>query len=135
MDQLMRASLLPTPTVGMKWACWKYRTLCIPSPGQFRVYRVTELNADVVYCRESPGSGPVVLKAVRVTWLLLPLQVLSHAMDHFSCTSLSNTQTNGLLNYPRRYGCSEGSDAFRFFYKHGWHTSKKRSGVNSSVLV
>ena len=35
--------------------------------GQSRVYRVTQLRADCVHCRESVGTGPVVLKVVRVT--------------------------------------------------------------------
>ena len=35
--------------------------------GQSRVYRVTQLRADGVHCRESAGTGPVVLKVVRVT--------------------------------------------------------------------
>ena len=37
------------------------------SSGQSRVYRVTYLRNDGVYCRESAGIGPVVLKAVPVT--------------------------------------------------------------------
>ena len=35
--------------------------------GQSRVFRVTQLRTDVVHCRESAGSGPVVLKVVPVT--------------------------------------------------------------------
>ena len=35
--------------------------------GQSRVYRVTQLRTDGVHCRESVGTGPVVLKVVRVT--------------------------------------------------------------------
>ena len=35
--------------------------------GQSRVYRVAQLRADGVHCRESVGTGPVVLKVVRVT--------------------------------------------------------------------
>ena len=35
--------------------------------GQSRVYRVTQLRADGVHCRESAGTGPVVLKVVAVT--------------------------------------------------------------------
>ena len=38
-----------------------------PPPGQSRVYRVTQLRTDGVYCQESAGTGPVVLKALRVT--------------------------------------------------------------------
>ena len=34
---------------------------------QSRVYRVTQLGTDGVYCRESAGTGPVVLKIVPVT--------------------------------------------------------------------
>ena len=34
---------------------------------QSRVYRVTQLRTDCVHCRESAGTGPVVLKVVRVT--------------------------------------------------------------------
>ena len=35
--------------------------------GQSRVYRVMQLRTDDVHCRESVGTGPVVLKVVRVT--------------------------------------------------------------------
>ena len=35
--------------------------------GPARIYRVTQLLADVVHCRESTGAGPAVLKAVPVT--------------------------------------------------------------------
>ena len=35
--------------------------------GQSRVYRVTQLRTDCVHCRETVGTGPVVLKVVRVT--------------------------------------------------------------------
>ena len=35
--------------------------------GQSRVYRITQLRTDGVHCRESVGTGPVVLKVVRVT--------------------------------------------------------------------
>ena len=35
--------------------------------GHSRVYRVTQLRTDGVHCRESVGTGPVVLKVVPVT--------------------------------------------------------------------
>ena len=35
--------------------------------GQSRVYRGTQLRTDGVHCRESVGTGPVVLKVARVT--------------------------------------------------------------------
>ena len=35
--------------------------------GQSRVYRVTQLRTNGVHCRESAGTGPVVLKVVPVT--------------------------------------------------------------------
>ena len=38
-----------------------------PLLGQSRVYRVTQLHTDGVYCRESAATGPVVLKVVPVT--------------------------------------------------------------------
>ncbi|CAN0019808.1 unnamed protein product, partial [Ascophyllum nodosum] len=34
--------------------------------GQSRVYRVAQLRSDGVHCRESAGTGPVVLKVVPV---------------------------------------------------------------------
>ena len=40
-----------------------YLNRCTPS-GQSRVYRVTQLRTDGVHCRESAGTGPVVLKVV-----------------------------------------------------------------------
>ena len=35
--------------------------------GQSRAYRVTQLRTDGVHCRKSAGTGPAVLKVVRVT--------------------------------------------------------------------
>ena len=35
--------------------------------GQFRLHRVTQLRTNDVYCRESAGTGPVVLKIIPVT--------------------------------------------------------------------
>ena len=35
--------------------------------GQSRVYRVTQMLTDGVHCRESTGTGPVVLKVVPAT--------------------------------------------------------------------
>ena len=35
--------------------------------GESRVYRVTQMRTDGVHCRESAGTGPVVLKVVPVT--------------------------------------------------------------------
>ena len=51
-----------------------------------RVYRVTQLLTDGVHCRESAGTGPVVLKVVPVTGAAI-LQV---TMDHLICASLSH---------------------------------------------
>ena len=44
--------------------------------GQTRVYRVTQLRTDGVYCREFAGTGPVVLKVVCV-YLCVCVCVLS----------------------------------------------------------
>ena len=38
-----------------------------PPPGQTRFYRFVQLRADGAHCRESAGTGPVVLKGVPVT--------------------------------------------------------------------
>ena len=38
-----------------------------PTSGHSRVYRVTQLRTNGVHCRESAGTGPVVLKVVLVT--------------------------------------------------------------------
>ena len=54
--------------------------------GQFRVYRVTQLRTDGVYCRESAGTGPVNLKVFQQR--VLPWQVI---IDKFICASLSHT--------------------------------------------
>ena len=53
--------------------------------GQCRVYRVTQLRTNDVHCRESAGTGPVVLKIVPVTGAAI-LQV---TMDQLICASLS----------------------------------------------
>ena len=52
--------------------------------GQSRVYRVTHLRTDDVHCRESAGTGPVVLKAVPATGAAI-LQV---TMNQLMCASL-----------------------------------------------
>ena len=52
--------------------------------GQSRVYRVTQLRTDSVHCRESVGTGPIVLKVVPVTGAAI-LQV---TVDQFICASL-----------------------------------------------
>ena len=54
------------------------------SSGQSRVNRVTQLRTDGAHCRESAGTGPVVLKVVPVTGAAI-LQV---TMDQLMCTSL-----------------------------------------------
>ena len=55
--------------------------------GQSRVYRVTQVRTDGVDCRESAGTGPVVLKVAPVTGAAI-LQV---TMDQLMCASLSHT--------------------------------------------
>ena len=53
-----------------------------PPMGQFRVYQVTQLITDGVYHRrESAGTGPVVLKVVRVTGAAFS----GITVDQFSC--------------------------------------------------
>ena len=49
-----------------------------------RVYRVTQLRTDGVRCRESAGTGPVVLKAARATGSAFS----GTAMNHFLRASL-----------------------------------------------
>ena len=51
--------------------------------GQCRLYRVTRLRTDGVHCRESAGTGPVVLKVVPVSGAVI-LQV---TMDQLLCAS------------------------------------------------
>ena len=60
-----------------------------PPSGQSREYRVTQLRADGVHCRESTGTGPVVLKAVPVTGAAFS----GFSMDQ-SCTRLSFSMPN-----------------------------------------
>ena len=54
--------------------------------GQSRVYRVTQMRTDGVYCRESAGTGPVNLKGSSKR--VLPWQI---TMAQLICTSLSHT--------------------------------------------
>ena len=54
--------------------------------GQSRVYRVTQLRTDGVYCRESAGTGPVNLKVVPNECCLG-----RSTMDQLICASLSHT--------------------------------------------
>ena len=49
-----------------RWRPFIYLNRHTPS-GQSRVYRVTHLRTDGVHCRESAGTGPVVLKVVSVS--------------------------------------------------------------------
>ena len=39
---------------------------CLTPSGRSQVYRVTQLRTDGINCRESAGTGPVILKAVPV---------------------------------------------------------------------
>ena len=55
--------------------------------GQSRVYRVTQLRTDGVYCRESARTGPVNLKVVP-NERVLPWRV---TMDQIICASVSHT--------------------------------------------
>ena len=57
---------------------------CHTPAGQSRVDRVTPLRSYGVHCRESAGTGPVVLKVIPVTGAAI-LQV---TMDHLMCASL-----------------------------------------------
>ena len=50
-----------------------------PPSGQSRVNRVTQLCTDGAHCRESNGTGPVVLKVVSVTGGVFS----GFAVDHF----------------------------------------------------
>ena len=52
--------------------------------GQSRVYRVTQLHTDGVHCRESAGTGPVVLEVNPVTGAALA----DITMDQLMCASL-----------------------------------------------
>ena len=53
--------------------------------GQSRAFQVTQLRTDGVHCRESAGTGPVVLKIVPVTGAAF-LQI---NVDQLTCASLS----------------------------------------------
>ena len=54
------------------------------SLGQSRIQRITQSRTNGVYFRESTGTGPIVLKAVPVTGVVI-LQV---TMDQLMCASL-----------------------------------------------
>ena len=54
--------------------------------GQSRVYRVAQLRSDGVHCRESAGTGPVVLKVVPVA----DTAILEDTMDQLMCAFLSH---------------------------------------------
>ena len=55
--------------------------------GGVRVHRVTQLGPDGVHCRESAGTGPVVLKVVSVTGATI-LQVTFPRHDNVDPMSL-----------------------------------------------
>ena len=57
-----------------------------PPSGQSRVYQVTQLCTNGVHCRQSAGTGPVVLEAVRVTSACFSGSI---TMDQLLCASLS----------------------------------------------
>ena len=67
--------------------------------GQSRVYRVTQLRTDGVYCRESTGTGPVNLKVVPNECCL----GRSPWTNQLICASLSHTHywyEVGMLKVP-----------------------------------
>ena len=55
-----------------------------PPTGQSRVNRILQLLTDGVHCRESAGTGPVVLKVVTVT----SAAILQITIDQLMCTCL-----------------------------------------------
>ena len=76
-------------------------------PGQSRVYRVIQLRNEGVHCRESAGTGPIFLKAVGTTGAAFS----AIPIDQFLGTFVMHQK------YRRLRRCSEGLDAFGFFYK------------------
>ena len=56
-----------------------------PPSGPCRVHRVTQLRIDGVHCRESAGSGPVVLKVVLVGSLPVPSTIPWSKFRALSC--------------------------------------------------
>ena len=69
---------LPLPTTASICLCRQ------PPSGQSRVYQVTQLRTDGIRCRESTGTGPVVLKVVLVT----DAAFSGTTTDQFVCASL-----------------------------------------------
>ena len=69
---------------------------CHTLSGQSLVYRVTQLRADGIHCRESAGTGPVNLKVVPnefhvVTFKISQGQSRTPAETRASSTSENNT--------------------------------------------
>ena len=72
------------------------------SSDQSRVYPITHLRTDDVHCRETSGTGPVILKVVSVTCAAFP-EVSSWAKK---CASLFPTRywyEVGMLEVPAAY--------------------------------
>ena len=62
---------------------------------RFRAYQVTQMRTDGVHCRESYGTGSVVLKVVPVTNATFS----GFTMAHFLCASLFFTLTRILVQW------------------------------------
>ena len=69
-----------------RWRPFIYLNRLTPS-GQSRFYRITHLRTDGVHCRESAGTGPVILKVVAITGA----SILQVTMEQLTCPSLSHT--------------------------------------------
>ena len=78
-----------------------------PPSGQSRVYRVTQLRTDGVHCRESTGTGPVVLKVVPVTSAALasnhgPIN-MRLSFPHPLLVWNGHVESTGISNYVRSH--------------------------------
>ena len=76
--------------------------------GSVRGYRVTQLRTDSVHCRESAGTGPVVLKIVPVSCTVLPLH-------HHVCVCVFSSHsfwTSSSLDVPAGVTQEEGHTGF-----------------------
>ena len=79
--------------------------------GQSRVHRITQLRTDDVHCRESAGTGPVVLKVVQVTGAAI-FQV---TMDQLMCVCVFSSHpfwTSSSLDVPAGVTQEEGHTGF-----------------------
>ena len=114
-----------------------------PPPGQSRVYQATQLLADGVHCRESAGTGPVVLKVVPVTGAAFLGVNMDQSICVCVCVSSHSFWTSSSLDVPAGVTQEKVTQDFSstflrcvpsFFSREGFSHSFPSSTVKSNFV-